>query len=60
MLFHEKAFIRIKSERSQKGRNFPILRVKMAPAAGAGTDREGDVESFFERRSQVNGAVTRA
>lgn len=28
MLFHEEAFTRIKSERSQKGRNFPILRVK--------------------------------
>ena len=34
MLFHEEAFTRIKSERSQKGRDFPILRVKMAPAAG--------------------------
>jgi hypothetical protein len=28
MLFHEEAFTRIKSERSQKGRDFPILRVK--------------------------------
>ena len=28
MLFHEEAFTRIKSERSQKGRGFPILRVK--------------------------------
>jgi len=28
MLFHEEAFTRIKSERSQKGRDFSILRVK--------------------------------
>ena len=28
MLFHEEAFTRIKSEKSQKGRDFPILRVK--------------------------------
>ena len=48
MLFHEEAFTRIKSERSQKGRDFPILRVKMAPAAGFEPATKWLTEAVFE------------
>ena len=53
MLFHEEAFTRIKSERSQKGRDFPILRVKNGSGSWIRTSDQVVNRSRFRTRKYL-------